>query len=104
MDIRAPSSQDAESEIQKAQLNSFFQSPTKQVSRNPEKLGIVSLMDQAQLDTFVASLGFPAMPRLIQGIPGVTLLEIGIEDLVERGVDLDSAKRFRAALRDYLSV
>lgn len=95
---------DGQTEIQKAQFNSFFQSPTRQVVRNPEKVHAVCSLDQQQLDAFVASLGFPSTPHFLQGIPGAALIEISIEDLVERGVDLDEAKRLRAALRDYLSV
>jgi hypothetical protein len=99
-----PSQQDAETDIQKAQLNSFFQSPTRQVTRNPEKVLIVSMMDQGQLDAFVVSLGFPSLPPFLQGIPGPALIDVGIEDLVERGANLEDGKRFRSALRDYLSV
>lgn len=95
---------DGQTEIQKAQFNSFFQSPTRQVVRNPEKVTAVCAFDQQQLDAFVVSLGFPYTAQHLQGIPGASLIEISIEDLVERGVDLDEAKRLRAALRDYLSV
>lgn len=100
--VVAPSSE--QTDIQKAQLNSFFQSPSRKVVRNAEKITAVSLMNQSQLDSFVSSLGFPSIPPYLQGISGSSLLDISIEELVELGVDLDQGKRLRSAFRDYLSV
>lgn len=61
-------------------------------------------MDMSQLLQFVSNLGFPTSVQYLIGLSGQNLIDISLEDLIERGVDLEEAKRLRAALRDYLSV